>query len=92
MALTKEQLDWVRKMSGKTPAGHGTVVTGDAMATVGEDSEFLQSSKGGLKDVAGMGELKHMVMDCFINVLKKRKMAARFGIQPPPMLLYGPCG
>ena len=92
MALTKEQLDWVRKMSGKTPAGHGTVVTGDAMATVGEDSEFLQSSKGGMKDVAGMGELKHMVTDCFINVLKNRKMAARFGIQPPAMLLYGPSG
>lgn len=46
----------------------------------------------GFDDIAGMDELKQMVKEGFINVLKHRKLANAYGIRPPSMLFYGPAG
>lgn len=46
----------------------------------------------GFKDVAGMDELKSLVMEGFINVLNNRECAEAFGIVPPSLLFYGPAG
>ena len=46
----------------------------------------------GFGDIAGMGELKELITEGFINVLKNRQYADAFGIKPPALLLYGPAG
>lgn len=46
----------------------------------------------GFKEIAGMQELKALVTESFINVLKYRRCAEVYGIKPPSMLLWGPCG
>lgn len=46
----------------------------------------------GFKDVAGMDELKKLVTEGFINVLKNRECAEAYGIVPPSLLFYGPAG
>ena len=52
-----------------------------------------EKKKGnGFSDIAGMSELKQMVTEGFINVLKNRECAEAYGIRPPAMLLYGPAG
>lgn len=53
----------------------------------------IQETKGGgLKDVAGMDELKNLIQESFINVLKNKQSARVFGITPPSILFYGPAG
>ena len=46
----------------------------------------------GFQDVAGMEELKQMVKDNFIDVLKNKDYAELYGITPPSLLFYGPSG
>ena len=46
----------------------------------------------GFNDVAGMEELKQLVTEGFINVLRNRERAKAYGITPPSILLYGPTG
>lgn len=46
----------------------------------------------GFSDVAGMNQLKEMVFEGFINVLKYKECAEAYGIRPPSMLFYGPAG
>ena len=46
----------------------------------------------GFCDVAGMDELKKMVTEGFINVLKNQECAKAYGIAPPSLLFYGPSG
>lgn len=48
--------------------------------------------KRGFKAVAGMEELKALVTESFINVLKNREVAQAYGIVPPSLMLYGPSG
>lgn len=47
---------------------------------------------GGLKDVAGMEREKSLIREGLINVLQNMKLAERYGIVPPAILLYGPAG
>ena len=46
----------------------------------------------GFGDVAGMDDLKQLVMEGFINVLNNQECAKAYGITPPSMLFYGPAG
>lgn len=46
----------------------------------------------GLKAVAGMDELKESLRCDFVDVVKHRELAARFGIKPSNILLFGPQG
>lgn len=47
---------------------------------------------GGLKDVAGMEHEKSLIREGLINVLQNMKLAKRYGIVPPAILLFGPAG
>ncbi len=51
-----------------------------------------QKKGGGLQDIAGMSELKQLITESFINVLRNKECAEKFAIKPPSMLLYGPSG
>lgn len=51
-----------------------------------------QKKGGGLQDIAGMTELKLLITESFINVLKNKECAEKFGIKPPSILFYGPAG
>jgi transitional endoplasmic reticulum ATPase len=46
----------------------------------------------GFCDVAGMDDLKRLVTEGFINVLKNPEYAAAYNITPPSLLFYGPAG
>lgn len=52
----------------------------------------VKKSGNGFQDVAGMDELKQLVKEEFINVLKNRECASAYGIKPPAILFYGPAG
>lgn len=58
-----------------------------SLETIESDSEG-----NGFADIAGMADLKKMVTDNFINVMRHPKSAKAYGITPPSMLLYGPAG
>ena len=92
MGLTKEQLDWINKMSGKRTGGGKKVKNGNAEAWADEEMEFTCRPSMGLDDVAGMDELKETIKESFINVIRHANVAKQFGIRPPAMLLYGPSG
>lgn len=51
-----------------------------------------QPRGGGLKDVAGMEREKSLIREGLINVLRNMKLAKRYGVVPPAILLYGPAG
>ena len=55
-------------------------------------SPIQEVKEGGLKDIAGMDELKQLVQESFINVLRNKECAKAFGIKPPSLLFYGPAG
>lgn len=52
----------------------------------------VKKSGNGFKDVAGMDDLKKLVREGFINVLKNKECASAYGIKPPAILFYGPAG
>ena len=56
-----------------------------------EDKELPRTGSG-FKDIAGMQELKTLMTESFINVLRHRKKAEMYGIKPPSCLLWGPSG
>ena len=58
-----------------------------------ETTTQAEEKKGrGFDDIAGMNELKQMVIEGFINVLRHPECAEVYGIKPPSMLFYGPAG
>ena len=89
----KAEKEWIRKVtSGKMiEKKENPSLRSDA-----EHSDSMQPGQGdakhGFSDVAGMDELKQMVIEGFINVLNNRECAKAFGITPPSLLFYGPAG
>ena len=88
----KAEKEWIRKVtSGKmiekeeNPLLRSNAEHNDSMHPA-------QEAKHGFSDVAGMDELKQMVIEGFINVLNNRECAKAFGITPPSLLFYGPAG
>lgn len=97
MDVEKEEREWLRRIGG---GGHATTIP---QVQKEEKKTALSSSKSttkesakkkslGFKDIAGMEDLKKLVTEGFINVLKNRECAEAFGITPPSILLYGPAG
>ena len=43
-------------------------------------SPIQEAKAGGLKDIAGMDELKQLIQESFINVLRNKECAKAFGI------------
>ena len=58
----------------------------------GQPCQPKQKGGSGFMDVAGMDELKQLVIEGFINVLNNRECAKAFGVTPPSLLFYGPAG
>lgn len=70
------------KSSGSAPPGRANVAK----------APKKKKQECGFAKVAGMEELKKMVENYFINVLKHSKLAKAYGLAPPSILLYGPTG
>ncbi len=88
----KAEKEWIRKVtSGKMIEKEENPL----LRSCAEHNDSMQPSekaKHGFSDVAGMDELKQMVVEGFINVLNNRECAKAFGITPPSLLFYGPAG
>lgn len=81
---------WLQRLNGVQPPAEPK----QAPATKHRQEAKVQSEERGrgLRDIAGMNELKAFVTEGFINVLKHKTYADIYGIKPPAMLLYGPAG
>ena len=89
----KAEKEWIRKVTS------GKMIEKKENPSLRSDAEHSDSmqpgqvdAKHGFSDVAGMDELKQMVIEGFINVLNNRDCAKAFGITPPSLLFYGPAG
>lgn len=89
----KAEKEWIRKVTS------GKMIEKKENPSLRSDAEYSDSmqpgqgdAKHGFSDVAGMDELKQMVIEGFINVLNNRECAKAFGITPPSLLFYGPAG
>lgn len=86
--------DWIKQLTSggvaktKDPS---TETTSTVAATPALD-EPSRKIGCGFKDVAGMADLKELVDQALINVLKNPEYAKAFGVRPPNILLYGPSG
>lgn len=85
--------DWIRRQIMRNAKGGDICVPADTMVPIQEETKraVLKESHG-FRDVAGMEELKQLVTEGFINVLRNRECARAYGITPPSLLFYGPAG
>lgn len=93
MDVRQEEKEWLRRMNGRqaSPKEKERKVPTMSEPAKCEDREHTKKRLG-FNDVAGMDELKELVTEGFINVLKNRECAKAFGIVPPSILFYGPSG
>ena len=95
-ARTNNERDWVRQLTGNMRPEMTKDSTKDTSGSnkiaIASPSIVTPKKGKGFMDVAGMTELKQLVNDGFITVLKNPECAKAFGVRPPNMLLYGPSG
>ncbi len=98
MDKSTDEKEWLRRISGQK-AAEPTVQDNKSakVAAAAPPKRETMADKGktggrGFGDVAGMENLKRMVREGFINVLRNRELADTYGIRPPAMLFYGPAG
>lgn len=89
---TNAEKEWLRKMTGGKPVQAEVEKMPAAIEAKAEDTPVAKKKHNGFKDVAGMDELKQLVIEGFINVLNNRECAKAFGVTPPSLLFYGPAG
>lgn len=91
MKTSDAEKEWLQRICGNT-------TTTEQKKEAAKDAQRKPAAKttaakgNGFGDIAGMNELKEFVTEGFINVLRNRKCAERYGIKPPSMLFYGPAG
>lgn len=88
---TNAEKEWLRKMAGGLPC-HKELDAPVRVAATQNENKPKQKGGSGFMDVAGMDELKQLVIEGFINVLNNRECAKAFGVTPPSLLFYGPAG
>ena len=88
---TNAEKEWLRKMKGSTPIRKGTE-SAPARMKITQKENPLPKEGNGFRDVAGMEDLKQLVIEGFINVLNNQECAKAFGVTPPSLLFYGPAG
>ena len=88
---TNAEKEWLRKMAGGQPC-HKELDAPVRVAATQNENKPKQKGGSGFMDVAGMDELKQLVIEGFINVLNNRECAKAFGVTPPSLLFYGPAG
>lgn len=86
--------EWLRRMTTEKPVVTTEKKSLEKVAGTKsvEPKKHGGNKTGGFNDVAGMDELKQLVTEGFINVLKNSECAEAFGIRPPAVCLYGPPG
>ena len=90
MNTTDKEKEWLRRISGNNKQ---TEHKETAVKEEVKEPEPPPEHKGnGFADIAGMNDLKQLVTEGFINVLKNKEMAKAYGLKPPSMLFYGPSG
>ena len=93
----RHRTDATAQASGQT-SGTGKPMSSDGLkaTTDGTDLQLRMQrnqKKGGFADVAGMDNLKKMLTERVIWVLRDKEKAAKYRLLPPNgMLLYGPPG
>ncbi|MCM1510978.1 MAG: ATP-binding protein [Clostridium sp.] len=90
MSITKEEKDWLQRL--RNGANRTETKLSEAIHSVKKPETKAATKGNGFEDIAGMNELKELITEGFINVLKNRECAEVYGIKPPSMLFYGPAG
>ena len=91
MSITTAEKEWLERLGKNEPAKEEKTHTVEKTKNMGIRSNSIKTGKG-FDDVAGMTQLKELVMEGFINVLKNKECAEAYGIKPPSLLFYGPAG
>lgn len=84
--------EWLRKLTASKSVKNEISTESQKTTATTEDEKPMHKCSNGFSDVAGMDELKQMVTEGFINVLKNKDCAKAYGITPPSLLFYGPAG
>ena len=90
--MTNAEKEWLRKMNGGKPVRKETEPAPVRAEVAQQESKPVKNEGRGFRDVAGMDDLKRLVIEGFINVLNNRECAKAFGVTPPSLLFYGPAG
>jgi transitional endoplasmic reticulum ATPase len=89
---TNAEREWLRKLTTGKVAEKKEQKAPQRAVEQTEVKTPASKRSNGFGDVAGMDELKQMVMEGFINVLNNQECAKAYGITPPSLLFYGPAG
>ena len=91
MSITTAEKEWLKRLGTNGPVRKDKLQTEEEPRKKEIQSNTTKAGKG-FEDVAGMTQLKELVVEGFINVLKNKECAEAYGIKPPSLLFYGPAG
>ena len=91
MSITTAEKEWLKRLGTNKPVRDDKLQTEEKPRNKEIRSDTTKAGKG-FEDVAGMTQLKELVVEGFINVLKNKECAEAYGIKPPSLLFYGPAG
>ena len=91
MSITTAEKEWLKRLGSNKPVKNDKLQTEEKPRNKEIQSNTTKAGKG-FEDVAGMTQLKELVVEGFINVLKNKECAEAYGIKPPSLLFYGPAG
>lgn len=91
MSITTAEKEWLKRLGTNKPIRDDKLQNEEKPRNKEIRSNTTKAGKG-FEDVAGMTQLKELVVEGFINVLKNKECAEAYGIKPPSLLFYGPAG
>lgn len=91
MSISTAEKEWLKRLGTNKPVKNDKLQTEEKPRNKEIQSNTIKAGKG-FEDVAGMTQLKELVVEGFINVLKNKECAEAYGIKPPSLLFYGPAG
>lgn len=91
-ATTNAEKEWLRKLIAGKVVNKEELKAPQGAVVQAKEKKSASKHSNGFEDVAGMDELKQMVTEGFINVLRNQEYAQAYGIAPPSLLFYGPTG
>lgn len=91
-ATTNAEKEWLHRLTTGKVAKKKELKAPQRAVVQAKEIKSAPKHSNGFEDVAGMDELKQMVTENFINVLRNQDCAKTYGITPPSLLFYGPTG
>ena len=91
MSITTAEKEWLKRLGTNKLVRDDKLQAEEKPSNKEIRSNTTKAGKG-FEDVAGMTQLKELVVEGFINVLKNKECAEAYGIKPPSLLFYGPAG